>query len=138
MKNKEQIYDAEIYPLMGKIIEICQANKISMFATFDIPNDEDETLTCTTFTSDESGKPSERIRQFKRLAPQSRPPLMLTTEHADGSGEQMETLVLHDDSPESVANALRHLADVLTGVKPYGERVRLGTFFPAAEPKDAK
>lgn len=85
MKNKEQIYDAEIYPLMGKIIEICQANKISMFATFDIPNDEDATLTCTTCTADESGKPSERIRQFNRLAPQNRSPLMLTTEHADGS-----------------------------------------------------
>ena len=85
MKNKEQIYDAEIYPLMGKIIEICQANKISMFATFDIPNDEDATLTCTTCTSDESGKPSERIRQFNRLAPQNRSPLMLRKEHADGS-----------------------------------------------------
>ncbi len=68
MKNKEQIYDAEIFGLMGQIIAICQKHKISMFATFDIPNDEDDSLACTTCTADESGKPSERIRKFNAMA----------------------------------------------------------------------
>jgi hypothetical protein len=83
--NKEQIYDAEISPLMAQVIAICQKNKISMFATFDVPNDEDETVTCTTCTADESGKPSERIQQFNRLSPRRVAPLMITTQHADDS-----------------------------------------------------
>ena len=69
--TKEQIYDAKINPLMGKIIEICKEHKISMFATFDIPGEEDAGMTCTTCTADESGCPSVRIRQFNRLAPQN-------------------------------------------------------------------
>lgn len=34
MKNKEQIYDEQIAPLMAKIIEICKAEQIPMFAEF--------------------------------------------------------------------------------------------------------
>lgn len=84
--NKEKIYDEKISPLMGQIIAICQEHKISMFATYDIPNEEGDGLCCTTCTADESGKPSERIRQFNRLTPDgSPPPMMLTTQHADGS-----------------------------------------------------
>lgn len=84
MPNKEQIYDAEIFPLMAQIIAICQKNEISMFATYDIPTEEDNGLCCTTCTADESGEPSERILGFRRLTvPHA--PLMITTEHADGS-----------------------------------------------------
>lgn len=83
-ENKEQIYDSEISPLMAQIIAICQKHKISMFATYDIPNQDDEELCCSTCTADDSGKLSERIRKFNRLIETS-PPLMLTTERADGS-----------------------------------------------------
>lgn len=83
--NKEQIYDAEISPLMAQIIAICQKHHISMYATYDVPNDEDATVTCTTCLSDESGKPSERIRQFNRLSPRNITSMMITTENADGS-----------------------------------------------------
>lgn len=34
MKNKEQIYDKQIAPLVEKIIEICKAERIPMFAEF--------------------------------------------------------------------------------------------------------
>jgi len=34
MENKEQIYDEQIAPLMAKIIEICKAEQIPMFAEF--------------------------------------------------------------------------------------------------------
>lgn len=84
--NKEQIYDAEINPLMAQIIAICQKHKISMFATFDIPNDEDADLACTTCLADESGKPSERMQRIHAFAMGGRAPTMhLRTVHADGS-----------------------------------------------------
>jgi hypothetical protein len=34
MENKEKIYDEQIAPLMAKIIEICKAEDIPMFAEF--------------------------------------------------------------------------------------------------------
>ena len=46
--NKEEIYDNEIYPLMSKIIEVCQREKIAMLASFSIPTDENPHMKCTT------------------------------------------------------------------------------------------
>ena len=46
--NKEQVYDDKISPLMAQIIEICQEHNIGMIADFEIPNDEDQDLCCTT------------------------------------------------------------------------------------------
>lgn len=86
--NKEQIYDEKIHPLMAQIIEICKAHKIAMLATFDIPNDEDESLACTSSTPNETGKPSKRIADCVRAARfgySPTTPMMLTTQHADGS-----------------------------------------------------
>lgn len=85
--NKEQIYDAQINPLMAQIIEICTANKIAMFATFCIPNDKDAGLACTTHLPDETGKLPDRIACCARVAgPAQRfSPVMITTQHADGS-----------------------------------------------------
>lgn len=62
MKNKEQIYDSEINPLMAKIISICQRDKIAMVASFDIPNDDDKNLVVTTHLPDETGNLPERIQ----------------------------------------------------------------------------
>lgn len=64
--DKEAIYDAEIYPLMDKIIDICRENKIAMLCHFAIPNDDDPTLAVTTLLGDENGVPSQlaRIRSF--------------------------------------------------------------------------
>jgi len=42
--TKEQIYDAEIFPLMEKIQDICKENKIPMLATFAL----DDGLQCTS------------------------------------------------------------------------------------------
>lgn len=39
MKNKEQIYDAEISPLINQIIMICKEHKIPMFTTFQYSNE---------------------------------------------------------------------------------------------------
>lgn len=61
--NKEQIYDDEISPLMAKIIEISKRSGIAMFATFHVPNDDDETLMATTHQPDENGKFNETCRK---------------------------------------------------------------------------
>lgn len=34
--NREQIYDAQIAPLMAQIIDICKANQINAHMTFDL------------------------------------------------------------------------------------------------------
>lgn len=45
MYDKEKIYDAEIHPLMDKIIDICKRNDIHMLSSFALNN---ENLVCTT------------------------------------------------------------------------------------------
>lgn len=47
-RNKEEIYDEEISPLMKQIIAACVKHKIGMFMTFNIPTEEIEDLKCTT------------------------------------------------------------------------------------------
>jgi hypothetical protein len=63
--NKEQIYDAQISPLMTQIITICKAGGISMLAHFDISHDADLGLGCTTSLPDETGKLSDTVRWGK-------------------------------------------------------------------------
>lgn len=58
--TKEGIYDAEIAPLMAKIIDICMRNKIAMLANFMIPSAEDAYLQAMTNLPDETGKIPER------------------------------------------------------------------------------
>lgn len=48
MTDCETIYDEQINPLMTKIIEICQANDIPMFASFKYKDDG----YCTTYLND--------------------------------------------------------------------------------------
>lgn len=76
--NKEQIYDAQIHPLMAQILAVCKEHKISMIATFDTPNDDDPDLVCTSHTPDESGKFSERIRRVRRAVFENRSAIVLT------------------------------------------------------------
>lgn len=54
--NKEQVYDAQINPLMAEIINICQRHGIAMFCTFAIPTEADPNLQCTTIMPDGDGK----------------------------------------------------------------------------------
>jgi hypothetical protein len=84
--NKEQIYDSQINPLMEQIIEICKSNKIAMLATFAIPTPEDADLCCTSQTPDETGKLPRHMAEASSLIRNGRAaPMMLTTQHADGS-----------------------------------------------------
>lgn len=58
--NKEQVYDEKISPLMKQIIDICQEHNIGMIADFEIPNDEDSDLCCTTGLPGENDQVSRR------------------------------------------------------------------------------
>ena len=62
--DKEAVYDTEIYPLMGQIIEICQREQIPMAASFHL-RDEDEdaeepdSLECTTANTTYENTPQQ-------------------------------------------------------------------------------
>lgn len=87
--NKEQVYDAQINPLMAQIIAICKANKIAFVASFSIPTDEDAELACSSAMLGAEFEPPKRfIEAWNVIRDGRRPlssPLMLRTEHADGS-----------------------------------------------------
>lgn len=84
--TKEQIYDEKISPLMRQIIEICEEHKIAMIADFALPDEEQDSLKCTTvLLGEETDPPEEMLRAMDILRPKRRSPLMITTEHADGS-----------------------------------------------------
>lgn len=58
--NKEQVYDEKISPLMTQIIDICHEHNIGMLADFEIPNDEDSDLCCTSATPGDGDQISRR------------------------------------------------------------------------------
>lgn len=60
-ETKEAVYDREVAPLMAKVIEVCQANKIAMFASFSTPNEEDPALHCTTALLEKDHEPSPEL-----------------------------------------------------------------------------
>jgi hypothetical protein len=64
--TKEQVYDAEISPLMAQIIDICKREKIAMLASFDLgqgPESEEDGdhLMCTTAILEDSHDPAPRL-----------------------------------------------------------------------------
>lgn len=54
--NKEEIYDAQIEPLMKQILGICENNGIAMVASYSIPTEADKSLCCTSHLPDGEGK----------------------------------------------------------------------------------
>ena len=84
-RTKEQIYDDEISPLMARIIEICKSNKIAMVMSFYLPDEEQDTLHCTTgFVADEYEPSDSLIKAWEILRPKEKPILSVTVEHANG------------------------------------------------------
>ena len=64
--NKEQIYDAEIEPLMAQILEICKRGGIAMLASFSIPTDDAPTLSCTSCIPDGEGNTPKHLDNARR------------------------------------------------------------------------
>ena len=46
--KKEQVYDEQIYPLMAKIISVCEENKIDMVSTFLLDKKDGDEFLCST------------------------------------------------------------------------------------------
>jgi hypothetical protein len=62
MRTKEQVYDEDIAPLMGRILEICKENKIALVASFHCPNDANDGLFCSSvLLGGRYGKPLELV-----------------------------------------------------------------------------
>jgi hypothetical protein len=86
----ESVYDEEIAPLMTKIIEVCRAHKMPMFATFLYQNDPDgDDSVCTTNLMFEKERPvPEKILNLERSLRQPRGPAMrMRVTKGDGSIE---------------------------------------------------
>jgi hypothetical protein len=83
----ESVYDSEIAPLMTKIIEVCKAHKLPMFATFLFANDPDgDDGLCTTNLMFKERPIPEELRYLAnavRLGAR-RPALKLTVRNKDG------------------------------------------------------
>lgn len=93
----ETVYDAEIAPLMAKVIEICKAHKLPVFISFLYANDpEGEASFCTTnVMPDEWNRPipENMLRLIDVICPRRVPPLRLTVKNADGKITE-ETIIL--------------------------------------------
>lgn len=74
--TKEQVYDEQIFPLMAKIVDICQENKIALIASFHTPNDEAADMLCTTALLKDQHDPPDIFNQMYRLL---NPPTLFIT-----------------------------------------------------------
>ena len=85
-KNKEQIYDEQIFPLMAKVIEICRTHKIAHVCSFAIPNDADDGLMCTTCATEKAYDPPDLyLKCVSILMSEGGPsPLMINVRDKDG------------------------------------------------------
>jgi len=91
----EAVYDAEIAPLMSKIIEVCKKHKMPMFATFLYKNNpaEDDNGLCTTNLMFEKERPvPEEILNLEPSIRAEYKALRMRVTGADGSIE--DTVIL--------------------------------------------
>lgn len=91
----EEVYDAEISPLMAQIIEICKAHKMPMFATFLYRNDPDgDDGLCTTniLFADERPVPEAMLKLAPSLTSPRGPAMRMRVTKGDGSVEDMVIL----------------------------------------------
>lgn len=92
--NKEEIYDAEIAPLMAQIIDVCKTNKIAMLASFHIPTDDDENLECTTaLLTGDFNPPAKLVEALKVIRPSVLGALMVKTRDAAGNVVRMDAIL---------------------------------------------
>lgn len=86
--TKEQIYDEQISPLMTQIIAVCKEHGIPIVASFFTPGDDNPELAVTTaLLGNGFEAPVNFSNALRALRPElfAGTPLMLRTEHGDGS-----------------------------------------------------
>lgn len=59
---KEAVYDRDIYPLMGQILDLCKAHGIGVFAHFVLDRVDGKTTYCTSSIRSANGDPKEQIK----------------------------------------------------------------------------
>lgn len=57
--TKEQVYDAEVFPLMAQVIAICKREKIAVLANFQLSGPGEDDLRCTTSLLADDFQPSK-------------------------------------------------------------------------------
>jgi hypothetical protein len=81
-KPRETVYDAEIAPLMAKIIRICREHNIPMAAHFELDPDPtpDNPLYCSTVFGDDHSTAKEHFLNVRRavIDGKSPPPSMMS------------------------------------------------------------
>lgn len=91
-RTKEQIYDAEISPLMASIIKICKEHKIANVCSFSL--DRDEGLVCTTAMTEDEFDPPDTFREIVGLLyPRPKSPMMLTVRDGNGDVKEMHAIL---------------------------------------------
>jgi hypothetical protein len=55
-RTKEEYYDQEVMPLVKQILDLCARRGISMLSVFDLPDEKQFDLHCTSSLSDETGE----------------------------------------------------------------------------------
>ena len=92
-RTREQVYDAEIAPLVGQIIGLCKRHKIPMIANFNLDHDGDG-LQCTTNIFGDDWEPTEGMRQaYLAMAPRESHVTMITTRDGGGNVTRMDAVV---------------------------------------------
>lgn len=88
MATREEIYDAEISPLMKRIIEVCKEHDIPAIAQFQIDDrtDEDDDFFCSTALVPKDA--ARKMRQAEMLLRPAEPEWCAYVEHADGTRER--------------------------------------------------
>lgn len=81
-QTKEEVYDAEVYPLMAQIIAICKRNKIAMLASFTL--DLNESLQCTTALLDDEYEPHRNLLKARDAIYKRQPSCLAITIEAGG------------------------------------------------------
>lgn len=89
-QTKEQIYDAQIHPLMAQVIAICKQHSIPVVFSCHLGDE----LHCTTVLLDETYDPSDAQEEAaKCFYPPPSPVTMITTRDGEGKITRMDAIV---------------------------------------------
>jgi hypothetical protein len=91
----EDVYDAEVSPLMAQIIEICKKHRIPMVASFIFGHDDEGGIdTCDTVLQYDGRKFSRLDKAFSAMRGQDRaPPVIITATNAAGEVVSSEVIL---------------------------------------------
>lgn len=89
-RTKEQIYDAQINPLMAQIIAVCKGHKIPIVATFCLDGGD---FHCSTVLIQDDFEPSDAQKEMAARLTRNLPLTMITTRDSSGKVIRMDAIV---------------------------------------------